>query len=113
MWRSFERWMSQIFQSLPSAARPWPWRRRGCCVAAVIPGNGAAYNAQAVPGYTGAAEYVDEPAVRDRGLITASWLADVEFAAELFNELGVLRESERALWTRMFRGGRFPPESTQ
>ena len=71
--------------------------------------NGRAYLEQLVPGYDGGAEYVDAPAVRDRGLITASGLADVEFAAELFNELDVLSESERAEWIDLFRGGRLPP----
>jgi putative intracellular protease/amidase len=72
--------------------------------------NGRSYLRDHVPGYDGAAEYVDAPAVRDRGLITASGLADVEFAAELFNELEVLSESDRAEWTVLFRSGRIPPE---
>jgi len=71
--------------------------------------NGRPYLAQQVPGYSSHAEYVDAPAVRDRGLITASGLADVEFATELFNELGVLSESDRAMWTDLFRSGRLPP----
>lgn len=71
--------------------------------------NGRPYLEQQVPGYAGQAGYVDAPAVRDRGLITASGLADVEFAAELFNELGVLSEPDRAVWTDLFRGGRMPP----
>lgn len=68
--------------------------------------NGRTYLEQHVPGYSGGAEYVDAPAVRDRSLITASGLADVEFAAEIFNELHVLTESDRAVWTNLFRGGR-------
>jgi len=68
--------------------------------------NGRTYLEQHVPDYDGAASYVDAPAVRDRGLITASGLADVEFAVELFNELGVLSESDRALWAGLFRSGR-------
>jgi len=71
--------------------------------------NGRTYLAQHVPGYSDGAAYVEAPAVRDRGLITASGLADVEFAAELFNELGVLSESDRAVWTELFRRGRIPP----
>jgi hypothetical protein len=42
---------------------------------------------------------VDAPAVRDRSLITASGLADVEFAAEIMAELGVLSDGQRRLWT--------------
>jgi putative intracellular protease/amidase len=72
--------------------------------------NGRSYLRDHVPGYGGGAEYVEAPAVRDRGLITASGLADVEFAAELFNELEVLSESERAVWTDLFRSGRIPPD---
>ena len=70
--------------------------------------NGRGYLEAQVPGYQGGADYVEMPAVRDRGLITASGLADVEFAAELFNELDVLSESNRALWTDLFRSGRLP-----
>jgi putative intracellular protease/amidase len=70
--------------------------------------NGLAYLKKHVPDYTEAANYVDEPAVRDRGLITASGLADVEFARELFEELGVLTAAQRALWTQIFRSARLP-----
>lgn len=61
-----------------------------------------------VPGYASEALYVDAPAVRDRGLITASGLADVEFAYELFEELDVLTADERSEWVRIFRSGRLP-----
>lgn len=50
------------------------------------------------------------PAVHDRGLITASGLADVEFGAELFQELGVLSEADRGAWLELFRGGRLPTD---
>ena len=43
--------------------------------------NGLEYLKQQVPAYSEADMYVDTPAVRDRGLITASDLADVEFCA--------------------------------
>jgi hypothetical protein len=51
---------------------------------------------------------VDTPAVRDRGLITASGLGDVEFGRELFEELGVLSGEARAAWASMFRSARLP-----
>ncbi len=69
--------------------------------------NGLEYLKRHVPDYVGSAMYVDTPAVRDRGLITASGLADVEFAEEIMTELGVLSDSDRAYWTSLFRGGRF------
>jgi hypothetical protein len=56
-----------------------------------------------------AGNYVDTPAVRDRGLITASGLADVEFARELFEELNVLSAEDRSVWAQMFRTARLPP----
>jgi putative intracellular protease/amidase len=70
--------------------------------------NGLQYLRSHVPGYSEAANYVDAPAVRDRGLITASGLADVEFAREIFEELGVLSESDRALWAQIFRAAKLP-----
>lgn len=70
--------------------------------------NGLSYLQQQVPGYSGSDAYVDAPVVRDRGLITASGLADVEFASEIMAELGVLSAGDRALWTSIFRSGRLP-----
>lgn len=73
--------------------------------------NGLAYLRQQVPGYDEAVTYQDALAVRDRGLITASGLADVEFAREIMAELEVLSAADRDLWTTLFRGGRMPNES--
>lgn len=70
--------------------------------------NGLEYLRSQVPGYAEAANYVDTPAVRDRGLITASGLGDVEFARELFEELGVLSAEGRAAWAAIFRSARLP-----
>jgi hypothetical protein len=64
-----------------------------------------------VPQYAEQEAYVDAPAVRDRGLITASGLADVEFASEIMSELGVLSSDDRTLWTTIFRSGRLPDEA--
>jgi putative intracellular protease/amidase len=66
--------------------------------------NGLDYLIAQVPGYRSSAEYVDAPAVRDRGLITASGLAAVEFAREIFAELGVFSPEDLTLWYRLFRG---------
>jgi hypothetical protein len=66
-----------------------------------------------VPEYREAQNYVEAPAVRDRGLITASGIADVEFARELFEELGVLSRSDRAVWADIFRNARLPDETKE
>ena len=68
--------------------------------------NGLDYLKHQVPAYSEESMYVDQPAVRDRGLITASGVADVEFAREVMAELGVLSEADRAYWAQLFRGGR-------
>ncbi len=73
--------------------------------------NGLKYLQSQVPGYAEEQQYVDAPAVRDRGLITASGLANVEFARELFEQLGVLSPADRALWADMFRHARLPDEA--
>lgn len=70
--------------------------------------NGLDYLRAQVPDYAEAANYVDVTAVRDRGLITASGLGDVEFARELFEELGVLSAEDRAAWAEIFRSARMP-----
>jgi len=70
--------------------------------------NGLDYLRAHAPEYAEASNYVNAPTVRDRALITASGLADVEFARELFEELEVLSPSDRALWARMFREARMP-----
>jgi putative intracellular protease/amidase len=70
--------------------------------------NGLEYLRSHAPGYVEAGNYVDAPAVRDRGLITASGLGDVEFARELFEELNVLSVEDRAAWATIFRTARLP-----
>jgi putative intracellular protease/amidase len=72
--------------------------------------NGLEYLRSNVPGYADAGHYVDVPAVRDRGLITASGLGDVEFARELFEELNVMSAEDRSAWTHIFRSARLPEE---
>lgn len=61
-----------------------------------------------VPAYAGASYYVDLPAVRDRHVITASGLAPVDFAREVFAELQIFNAADEALWYAMFKAGRVP-----
>ena len=60
------------------------------------------------PEYRGGRHYVDTLAVRDRGVITASGAAPIEFAREIFEELGVLGEADRTVWYHLFKHGRMP-----
>lgn len=66
--------------------------------------NGLAYLREQAPDYGGEDQYVDSLAVRDRGLITASGLGALEFALEIFEELGVFTPEERGEWYRLFKG---------
>ena len=75
--------------------------------------NGLEYLRAHVPGYSDAERYVDDLAVRDDKLITASGLADVEFAREIFEELGVMSPPHRALWSQVFRTAKMPATSRQ
>lgn len=70
--------------------------------------NGEAYLRGMVPGYAPVELYQAALAVRDRGVVTASGLGSIEFACEIFNELGVFTERERAVWYRLFKYGEMP-----
>ena len=70
--------------------------------------NGLEYLRKHVPGYSDAEHYVNAPAVRDRRLITASGLGDVEFARELMEELAVMSAKQRSMWAEIFRTGTIP-----
>lgn len=58
--------------------------------------------------YSGAAHYVATPAVTDRGVITASGLASVDFAREVLATLEIFSTSDQALWFGMYKSGRLP-----
>jgi putative intracellular protease/amidase len=71
--------------------------------------NAPEYVAQHAANYRGSRLYVPELAIRDRGVITASGLGCVEFAREIFEELGVFTPADRSLWFEMFKHGKVPP----
>jgi putative intracellular protease/amidase len=66
------------------------------------------YLAEHAPQYSGASLYEDAPAVSDGGVITASGLAPVDFAREIFRELKIFSAADEELWFDMFRHGRLP-----
>jgi putative intracellular protease/amidase len=70
--------------------------------------NEQGYLTNLAPEYAGGGRYVDELAVRDRGVITASGLGPTEFAREIFEELEVFTAEERPVWYHLFKHGRFP-----
>jgi putative intracellular protease/amidase len=70
--------------------------------------NGSTYLSETAPMYRGAARYESVPAVRDRGIITASGLGPVDFAREIFAELELFGAADAALWYDMFKHGALP-----
>lgn len=66
------------------------------------------YIAENVPRYTGTGLYEAVPAVGDKGVITASGLAPIEFAREIFKQLRVFSPSDDEIWFNMFKHGRLP-----
>ena len=61
-----------------------------------------------VPEYRDEALYVDELAVADSGIITASGLGSVEFAREIFRVLSLYDEKDLRTWYDMFKHGLLP-----
>jgi len=72
--------------------------------------NAKSYLKQMVPAYRDEGLYVDELAVTDHKIITASGLGSVEFAREVIRELGIYNEDDTRIWFDMFKKGR-PPAS--
>ena len=66
------------------------------------------YIGEHVPHYSGVELYEAGPAVSDRGIITASGLAPVEFAREIFRQLKIFSAADEELWFDMFKHGRLP-----
>jgi putative intracellular protease/amidase len=68
--------------------------------------NGKAFLLKHAPGYETPDSYVDTLAIRDRGVISANGLGAIEFAREIFAELGVLTEADLKIYEEMYRHGR-------
>jgi putative intracellular protease/amidase len=66
--------------------------------------NGREYLQQHAPGSRQDGAYTDVLAVTDDGVISASGLGAVEFAAEIFAQLGVFGAGEIRQFTEMYRG---------
>lgn len=59
----------------------------------------------AATGYAGASLYREEPAVTDRGVITANTTAPVDFARHVFEALALYPEPVLEAWHGLFRTG--------
>lgn len=70
--------------------------------------NAKSYLKKMVPQYKDESFYVDELAVTDHKIITASGLGNVEFAREVIRELGIYSEADQQAWFEMFKNGVIP-----
>jgi putative intracellular protease/amidase len=75
--------------------------------------NRLGYLEEHVPEYRGSERYLNEPAVSDAGVITASGFASVEFAREVLAQLAVYDDAMLADWYQLFKHGVMPDESAQ
>ena len=68
--------------------------------------NGKAFLLKNAPGYETPDSDVDTLAIQDRGVISANGFGAVEFAREIFAELGVFNEADLKIYEEMYRHGR-------
>jgi putative intracellular protease/amidase len=70
--------------------------------------NAKSYLKRMVPEYKDEELYVEELAVTDNKIITASGLGSVEFAREVIRELALYSEADALIWFEMFKRGVIP-----
>lgn len=73
--------------------------------------NRRGYIDEHVDAYRGGSRYVDQPAVSDAGVITASGFASVDFAREILAQLRVYEDEVLADWYQLFQHGVLPGEA--
>ena len=72
--------------------------------------NALKYLREHVPGYQGDNDYVDELAVTDGHVTTASGLGSVEFARNILGALAIVTPQLRDLWYRAVKYGEYPED---
>jgi putative intracellular protease/amidase len=70
--------------------------------------NAKEYLRELVADYSDESYYVDELAVTDKKIITASGLGSVEFGREIIKQLNLYGEAETKVWFEMFKHGVYP-----
>jgi putative intracellular protease/amidase len=70
--------------------------------------NALSYLKSMVPDYRDEAFYVDELAISDQAIVTASGLGSVEFAREIFRLLKLYDDADLHTWYDMFKNGLLP-----
>lgn len=75
--------------------------------------NSLEYLKSLVPQYDSGDKYVEQLAVRDNLVITASGLGSVEFAYEIIRQLELYSEEDSRVWFDMFKHGVIPKATGQ
>ena len=75
--------------------------------------NAREYLQAMVPDYKDGEWYIDQLAVADKGIITASGLGSVEFAREVITQLHLYSEADTQIWFEMFKHGVIPADLTE
>jgi putative intracellular protease/amidase len=67
--------------------------------------NALVYLKAVAPEYSGEKNYVEAFAVTDQNMITASGVAPIEFAREIFRKLELYNEADIEKWFQLFKNG--------
>ena len=67
--------------------------------------NGLDYLKTQVPKYDAEYNYVNEPCVVDKNVITANGAAMIEFAYKIFEHFGILQKEELKYWLNLYKSG--------
>jgi putative intracellular protease/amidase len=65
--------------------------------------NGFDYLKKQVPSYVSENNYINEPCVSDKNLITANGAAMIEFAYTIFNHFSILDQRDLAFWLSLYK----------
>ena len=74
--------------------------------------NRLSYLKSTLPEYHDESSYIDELAVCDHKIVTASGLGGVDFAREIFRLLDIYSEKDLLTWYEMFKHGLMPASTT-
>ena len=67
--------------------------------------NGLEYLKKLVPEYKAEINYVNEPCVADKNVITANGAAMIEFAYKIFEHFEILKKEELVFWLNLYKSG--------
>lgn len=67
--------------------------------------NGGSFLEKLCENYNGKKYYVEEPAVADKNIITASGIYPIEFAKEIFQTLNLMDHDTIEIWFQLFKNG--------